>query len=94
MRFWRACKKIFQGKCTAPSCNLWHPPVCHNYKSEAGCKFGDHCLSRHTEADRQPSKKSKEGGGKGSVALLKESIQMGCVSKDCLGRKSILWESG
>ena len=32
-----------------------------------------------TEADGQPSKKSKISGGKGSVALLKGSIQLCCV---------------
>ena len=25
---WNACKNIFKGKCTDPSCDLWHPPVC------------------------------------------------------------------
>ena len=32
-------------------------PFVKNYKSDSGCKFGDTCLFRHTEADRQPSKK-------------------------------------
>ena len=32
-----------------------------------------------TEADGQPSKKSKKSGGKGSVVLLKESIHLCCV---------------
>ena len=32
------------------------------------------CLFRHTEADRQPSEKSKKNGGKGSVALLWKSL--------------------
>ena len=32
--------------------------------------------------DWQPSKKSKQSGVKGSVVLLKESIQVGCVSQD------------
>ena len=39
-------------------------PVCIIYKSESGCKCGDSCLFRHTEADGQPSNKSKKGGGK------------------------------
>ena len=42
-------------------------------KTESGCKFGDKCLFRHTETDRLSSSKSKKSGGKGSVALLKES---------------------
>ena len=35
----------------------------------------------HTEAVGQPIKKSKKGGARGSVALLKETIQLGCVSR-------------
>ena len=41
---WKAenrVKKILKGKCTDPSCDPWHPPVCLNYKSESGCKYGD-----------------------------------------------------
>ena len=53
-----------------------------NYKSESGCTYGDKCRFRHVEADAQPSKKSKNSGVKGSVALLKESLQLGCVSQD------------
>ena len=34
----------------------------------------------------QPNKKSKKGGAKGSVALLKGSIQLGCVSQDSYPR--------
>ena len=41
-----------------------------------------------------PSKKSKKGGAKGSVALLKESTQLGCVSRDSCPRKFILREEG
>ena len=37
----------------------------------------------------QQSKKSKKSGVKGSVALVKESIQLGCVSQDSHPRKSI-----
>ena len=39
-------------------------PYVKNYKSEQGCTFGDKCLFRHTETDRQPSEKSKNSGGK------------------------------
>ena len=35
---------------------------CRNYKSVSGCKFGDQCQSRRTEADGHSSKKSKKGG--------------------------------
>ena len=49
---------------------------------------------RHVEAEGKPSKKSKKGGAKGTVALLKESTQLGCVSQDSYPRKSILREDG
>ena len=49
---------------------------------------------RHVEAEGQPSKKSKKCGGKGSVAPLKESIQLGRVSQDCPPRNSILRQVG
>ena len=52
-------------------------------------------LFRHTEADRQPSEKSMKSVGKGSVAVLKESTQLGCVSLDTeQPKKSILRKSG
>ena len=53
-----------------------------NYEPESGGTYDVKCLFRHTEADMQPSKKSKKSGGKGSVAFLKESNQLGCVFQD------------
>ena len=38
-------------------------------------------------ADVMPSKKSKKGGAKGSIALLKESVQLGCVSQNSYQEK-------
>ena len=73
---------FFNSQCTIPSCNFWHLPVCLNHKSESGCKYGDKCRFRHVEADAQPSEKSKKSGVKGSVALLRESFRLGCVSHD------------
>ena len=90
----RPCKDFLKGKCSEPTCDLWHPPVCLNYKSESGCKYGDRCHFRHTEVDGQQSKKSKKGWWKRSVALLKESRQLECVSQYCLQKKSILREIG
>ena len=78
----KACKVTSKEIAQMASCDHRHPPVCQNYKSESGCKFSDTCLFSHTEADGQPSKKSKKSGGKGSVALLKECKQLGCVSQD------------
>ena len=42
----------------------------------------------------KPSKKSKKCGAKGSVAILKASIQLVCVSQDSYPRKYILRGSG
>ena len=66
-----------KGNCTNPSCHYWHPPVCQNYISESGCKFGEKCVFRHTEVDSQPSRKSKKSCGQGSVASLKQSNTCG-----------------
>ena len=44
---------------------------------------------RHTEVDSQPSKKPKKSGGKGSVALLKNSKQLGCVFQDMGPKRSV-----
>ena len=65
-----------------------------NHKSESGCKYVDKCHFRHTEVDSQPCKRSKKGGAKGSVTLLKETIQLGCMSHDCPQRQSIPREYG
>ena len=73
-------------------CKIWHLHVCQNWKFETGCKYGRTCFFRHVEADEKPSKKSKKGGAKGSVALLKVSTQLGCVSQDHCSRKSFLRE--
>ena len=37
----KACTKYFNGNCTYPSCDSWHPPACQNHKSESGCRFGE-----------------------------------------------------
>ena len=57
--------------------------VCQNYK----CNFGEKCVFRHTEVDCQ-SIKPKKSGGKGSVALLEISKQLGCVFQDFEPSKS------
>ena len=59
--------------------------MCQNYKS---------ALPTCVEAEGKPNKKSKKGGAKGSVAILKESAQFGCVSQDSYPSKSILREPG
>ena len=83
--------KFPEGKVYESVVSLLAPSrVCLNHKSESGCKYGDKCRFRHTEVDGQPSTKSKKGGGKVSVALLKKSFQLGCVSQDYDSRKSTL----
>ena len=76
------CRYFLGGKCTYQSCNFGHPAMCLNYKSESGCKYGDKCRFRHVEADRRSSKTSKKSDMKRSVALLKDAVQLGCVSQD------------
>ena len=61
---------------------------CQNYKSETGFIPGNRCYFRHVEAEEKPNEKSKKGGAKGSVALLKKSIQLGCASEGTRPRKS------
>ena len=78
----KACRNYLQGNCTNPLRDCWHPPVCQNYKSELGRKFRGKCEFGHTEVERQPSKKPKKSGGKGSGALLKKLKQMGCEFQD------------
>ena len=65
-----------------------------NYNSEKGCVYGDKCHFRHVEAEGEPSKRSKKGGAKGSVAILKESIQLGFASQDSYLTKCIVREPG
>ena len=51
-------------------------------------------LFRHVEAEEKPNKKWKTCGAKGSVAMLKESTQLGCASQNSHPRKSILGKRG
>ena len=51
-------------------------------------------MFRHVEAEGKPNKKSKKGGAKGSVAILKESFPLGCASQDSYPRKSVQRGSG
>ena len=70
-----------------PSCKLWHPPICLNYISEKRCVHGDKCNVRHVEAEKKPGKKLRKSGAIRSIAMLKESIQLGCVSQASYPRK-------
>ena len=43
-------------------------PCARITKTHAGCRFGESCSFLHQEPDRQQSKRTKMGGGKGSFA--------------------------
>ena len=55
----KACNSYRKGNCTNPSCGCWHPPVCQNYKSEAGTQ----------SLMGSPVKKSKKSGETGFSCL-------------------------
>ena len=42
----------------------------------------ENCSFRNREVDSQRNKRPKKNGGKGSVALLKNSRHFGCVFQD------------
>ena len=89
---WKACKKFLKGKCADLSCTLWHLPVCHNDKSESGCKFGDKCQFRHVETDGQLSKKVEEKWCERICCIIEgvKPIRL-CVSRfSSDGKKEIL----
>ena len=86
------CK--LRATCKIPSHSYWHPPVCHNHTSHSGCKYGGKSQFRHNDAEETPSKKSKKGSAKGSVALLKDSPNCGCVSQDSYPKKSVQQKVG
>ena len=54
------CRYYLKGTCTRSPCEYWHPPECHFYKSETGCKAEDWCFFPHHEVDEQPNKKPNE----------------------------------
>ena len=79
--------------CNNPTCDFRHLPEFQNYKSNTGCRYGYKCHFRHVEAEDKLNKKSKKSGAEGQVALLKETIQLCCVSQDSHPRKSTFTES-
>ena len=74
----RPCKDCIRGKCTNPSRDYRHPPVCQNHKTESGCRFVEKCAFMHGEVDRQPCK--RPNNGEGSVALLKKFLAINLVA--------------
>ena len=71
-----------------------HPLVCQTTSLRPDANFVEHVSSDMLRLRKKPSKKSKKGGAKGSVALLKDATQFGCVSQDSYPRKSIPREEG
>ena len=61
----RQCKHVLGGTCTETSCDFWHSPVSVSLYA--------------LRLVGSPVKSEKKGGAKGLVALLKETIQLGCV---------------
>ena len=84
----RPGKDHISGKCTKLLCDSWQCPVCQNHKTESGCEFGEKCAFVHREVDSPPTRKPKKTVGKGSVAVLKNSRQLGCVFQDVEPPKS------
>ena len=77
-----------------PSSDLLHPHLCLNYKSASGCKYGDCCQCRLTEAGGgQPSKKSKKKWWERISGTVEKDCSIGLCPKIAIG-KSILWEVG
>ena len=86
---------MYGARCTNPSCNFWHPPVCRSYKSENRCSYGNRCQFRHADGEEKPSKRSKKGSTpQGAVAILKHRKVQGCVFQNSHPKKSILRKSG
>ena len=80
--------------CTSASCKFWHPSVSLNFRPEKDVYTATNATPDMLRQKESPAKKSKKGGAKGSVAMLKESIQLGCVSQDSYPRKYVLREQG
>ena len=51
----KPCKRVLKGTCTNPLWDSWHPPVCQNYTSLVGSKFGEKCscTRRRTDSRRK-----------------------------------------
>ena len=82
-RYRRPWKRYISGKCSNPSCDSWHPPVCQNHKNRIGRTFGEQCPFMDSEDDSQPNKRPKKEWWKS-----KNSTQAGCVCQDLEPAKS------
>ena len=82
------CKDCFKGTGTTPFCEKWHPPECLFYKSENWCKFVEKWSYAHSQVDEQLGQRCKKNGDKSAVAMLKITLQLGCVFRDVEQPKS------
>ena len=71
------CKDYFNGTCTNPFCEKWHPPECLFYKTKSGCRFWEKCSYAHRQVDEQATKRYKKNDEKSAVAFLKITRQLG-----------------
>ena len=78
----RPSKDYSGGKCTTPRVIAGILPCVRTTKKESGCSFGEKCSFMHREVDSQPNKRSKTIGGECSVAMLKNSTELGCAFQD------------
>ena len=84
------CRYYLKGTCTRSLCEYWHPPECHFYKNETGCKAGESVCFRITRLMSNQIKKAKksyfpkrrESDDKNAVAIVKSVSQLGSVSQD------------
>ena len=85
-----SCLNFLNGKCTNPSRNYWHPPVCLNYNTSLNqvANMATNVQS-DIEVDGRPIKSWRKALEKDQLPSLKESILFGCVSQDYYPRKSL-----
>ena len=62
-------------------------------RQKMDANFGDECSYAHRQVDEQPCKKSKKNGGKISVAILKNTRQLGFQDMELPKSSSILRKS-
>ena len=74
------CKDCFNGTCTTPFCEKWHPPECLFNKSENGCQVWGNVLLSTRQVDEQLGKRSPKNGDKNTVAML-NGASMHMISK-------------
>ena len=90
----KPCKHFLGGKCTEPSWDLWHPPRVPELQAWIQMQVWWQVPFQTHWGWCAAQQKVKAKWRKGSVALLKEACQLGCVSQDSPQKKAIPWEDG